>query len=538
MPIPFLLGLGAVIAGAAGVGGHLSAKETNEQAQRVSRDAQNLYNNAKASLVTAQNKTEQSLLTLGYRKKNVLDTSMNQFLNSFNKIKEINFRETVGLNELSKFTIDQQGALEIQRMSDIYSDSIKSGATGAAAGAVIALAASGALPVVTGTLATAGTAVMAGEIGVAAGLAGSALSFGAAMTPLAAVAAPVVLFTGISASVKADENLEKANVMYSEARSAAEQMRVSETLCYAISERANMFDNLLVDLNTMFTECSGLMAGLIRKKEGKIFKKKLNSADFTDDEIKLIAVTRALAGAVKSVIDTPMLSKDGEISYESKNMYETTVNELPNLSIEVNNVKMNINGVKPIPAKSVNSNKANSFSMSKKVRNVLAFLVGVILSVLFAKQISIALTNPKDKIIVFNALMVNQVALWFVFCASSTMIIGKRLSDFSKKICRIGNFVGLSVLYIQFCRTVINMKHYIIFSSVMILVLLVIIGIFSDKCSAFITYQSFAIGGAPCAFLIYAFFTRFLGFSDIVFLVLTALANSIFVGLAMSVEDT
>lgn len=48
MPIPFLLGLGAVIAGAAGVGGHLSAKETNEQAQRVSRDAQNLYNNAKA----------------------------------------------------------------------------------------------------------------------------------------------------------------------------------------------------------------------------------------------------------------------------------------------------------------------------------------------------------------------------------------------------------------------------------------------------------------------------------------------------------
>lgn len=538
MPIPFLLGLGAVIAGAAGVGGHLSAKETNEQAQRVSRDAQNLYNNAKASLVTAQNKTEQSLLTLGYRKKNVLDTSMNQFLNSFNKIKEINFRETVGLNELSKFTIDQQGALEIQRMSDIYSDSIKSGATGAAAGAVIALAASGALPVVTGTLATAGTAVMAGEIGVAAGLAGSALSFGAAMTPLAAVAAPVVLFTGISASVKADENLEKANVMYSEARSAAEQMRISETLCYAISERANMFDNLLVDLNTMFTECSGLMAGLIRKKEGKIFKKKLNSADFTDDEIKLIAVTRALAGAVKSVIDTPMLSKDGEISYESKNMYETTVNELPNLSIEVNNVKMNINGVKPIPAKSVNSNKANSFSMSKKVRNVLAFLVGVILSVLFAKQISIALTNPKDKIIVFNALMVNQVALWFVFCASSTMIIGKRLSDFSKKICRIGNFVGLSVLYIQFCRTVINMKHYIIFSSVMILVLLVIIGIFSDKCSAFITYQSFAIGGAPCAFLIYAFFTRFLGFSDIVFLVLTALANSIFVGLAMSVEDT
>ena len=49
MPIPFLLaGLG-VAAGVIGVGGHLSAKETNERAQRISEDAQELYNNAKHS---------------------------------------------------------------------------------------------------------------------------------------------------------------------------------------------------------------------------------------------------------------------------------------------------------------------------------------------------------------------------------------------------------------------------------------------------------------------------------------------------------
>ena len=46
---------------------------------------------------------------------------------------------------------------------------------------------------------------------------------GLAMTPLAAIAAPVVLFTGISSSFKADENLEKAKTMYAEAEAARQK---------------------------------------------------------------------------------------------------------------------------------------------------------------------------------------------------------------------------------------------------------------------------------------------------------------------------
>ena len=72
MPVPFLLGALGVAAGVIGAGGHLSAKETNESAQRISEEAQELYNNSKRSLEQAQNKTEKSLLKMGYQKKNVL----------------------------------------------------------------------------------------------------------------------------------------------------------------------------------------------------------------------------------------------------------------------------------------------------------------------------------------------------------------------------------------------------------------------------------------------------------------------------------
>lgn len=339
MPIPFLLaGLG-VAAGVLGAGGHLSAKETNEKAQRISREAQEMYDEEKQRLVNAQNYTEKALLSLGYEKKNTLDGSMKQFLNSYDKIKHINVKDSIGLDELEKFSIDPQGAISMQKMTDIYANSMKSGATGAAAGAVVALAASGSLSVVTGGLATAGSALLAGEVSAAAGIAGSALSFGAAMTPLAAVAAPVILFTGISASIKADENLEKANTMYAQAEAACEQMKISEVLCEGITDRSNMFKDVLIELNKMFSECTVLLDQVVRKKEGRFFKKKITSADFSENDLKLIAVSRSLAGAVKAIIDTPILDNEGALSESSWDTYSETERLLPEFSEAVEEVK-------------------------------------------------------------------------------------------------------------------------------------------------------------------------------------------------------
>ncbi|GLB30039.1 hypothetical protein LAD12857_19620 [Lacrimispora amygdalina] len=339
MPIPFLLaGLG-VAAGIIGAGGHLSAKETNEKAQRISEDAQDLYNNSKMSLEGAQNNTEKALLQFGYAKKKILDCSMKQFLQSYEKIKSIEVKNSVGLDEISNFSIDRQDAILIRKMSDIYSSTISSGATGAAAGTVIALAASGSLPVVTGTLSLAGSTLAMGEIGAAAGIAGSALSFGAAMTPLAAVAAPVVLFTGISASIKADENLEKAQTMYAEAEAASEKMKVSETLCRAIADRSNMFNEVLVQVDEMFSECARMLDTVVRKKAGIFGQKKIKSDNLSDEELKLIAVTRSLAGAVKSIIDTPILSKNGNVSAESEDIYSQITFKLPVFTEAVKEVK-------------------------------------------------------------------------------------------------------------------------------------------------------------------------------------------------------
>ena len=188
----------------------------------------------------------------------------------------------------------------------------------------------------------AGVMLSIGEFGTAAGIAGSAV--GAALTPLAAVAAPVVLFTGLAASMKADENLEQAQVMQAQAEEAIEKMETSMILCEAIAEKSEMFNELIKQLNGMFDECSQKLEQTISRREAerrKYKNKKLQGRDFTREEIKLMAVTGSLAKPMKIAIDTPMLKDDGsgELTPEAENGFENMQVQLPAFADQVAAVK-------------------------------------------------------------------------------------------------------------------------------------------------------------------------------------------------------
>ena len=200
---------------------------------------------------------------------------------------------------------------------------------GAATGTVIALVTSGSLPIITGALSVAGTAAALGEFGFAAEMVGSAFSLGVACTPFSAIAAPVLLFTAFSANATADENLHKARTMYAKAEAAVEEMRVAQTLCEGIEERADMLDDLLSDLDGMFSRCTAIMDVVTRKKVAAVRGRAVRAEDFTRDELKLLAVTRALAGAVKQVMDVPLLTQDGDLTEQSEDVYYKVREGLP-----------------------------------------------------------------------------------------------------------------------------------------------------------------------------------------------------------------
>ncbi len=300
MPLPlFLLGL---LAGSVALGGgaHLSAQEKNEKAQQLAKEAKRLYDSSKRSLNKAQKRTQKSLLTLGTTKKHVLNTSISQFMTAYNRIKNAELSDADNLNELKDFMIDKQGVLLLKEMSDLDEATLSDGvATFAATSALVAL----------------GT------------------------TPLAAIAAPVVLFSGIRADINADENIEKAKTMYAEAEAAVEKMKTSEKLCNSISKKADMFNGLLLDLDERFSYCTALLDEVTEKKI-KIPNGKIDAKTLTVEEKALLATTRALAGAVKSVISTPILAKGGKsVSSKTHRIYRETADKLPAFTESINKIK-------------------------------------------------------------------------------------------------------------------------------------------------------------------------------------------------------
>ncbi|MBQ7578253.1 MAG: hypothetical protein IJT21_08320 [Synergistaceae bacterium] len=181
-----------------------------------------MYDDAKKVLNAAQDKTTSALNTLASTKKNVLRNTMPRFIKSFDRVKHVQLGQTSGIKEIENFKIDSAALVQMQKMADIQ-DNFLSGAAGVGAGL--------ALTTLTGV---------------------GALSFAG----LSAIAGPVMLFTAFSASTKADENLEKARVMYADAERVAEKMKTSTILCEAIEERSNMFNELTSDLNNFLSSCT------------------------------------------------------------------------------------------------------------------------------------------------------------------------------------------------------------------------------------------------------------------------------------------
>lgn len=535
MAIGLLLAGMAVVSGAVGIGGHINARETNERAERKMMEAQELYDEAEAELNVSKENAENALLKLGYQKKSILDSSMRRFLAAYDKIKHIQVVESIGINELSKFTIKSQDELELRKITNIYSSSIQSGAAGAATGAIVALAASGSLPIVAGGLTTAGTALAAGEIGLAAGVAGSALSFGAAMTPLAAVAAPVIMFTGLSASAKADENMERARAMYAEARAAAEEMRISITLCNAIVDKSNMLNGLVVELNKMFTECSNLLEGVVRTKEGRFFKKTLTSESFTEDELKLIAVTRALAGAIKAVIDTPILTNDGNLAIQAQKVYDQTQAKIPdfkNAVQEVRNVDYDISYDSDIADKKVVSEKkiqTKAASEKLTVFGITRCVVGVILGVYIATKYSLDIaeyiSDSYSKFLFLDSIIVNVIGVWLLIFSNIAMFVGKFRGTKGAKVSGFCSGLALFILYVQYCRTMEELDHYIIKSLIIMVVSVIVWFVLSEKkwnFAGFIASEAGIIIFLMPLFLIYILFGEAIGISKILCLVVTS----------------
>ena len=320
MPLPLLFIGVAAATGTFGVGSTIKASIDANTAKLVNKNANEIVQSSTEWVNAQRLACGRSLTQLGEEKLFVLSSSMTEFLDCFQKIKNVDFKDTEGLDELKKFHIDEHDFEEMRSLVT-FAGSLAGGAVaGTAGGALAAFGAYGAaqalafastgtaISALSGAAATNATLAFFGGGSLAAG--GLGMAGGTAVLG-GLVAGPALMVMGLVAGNAAKKNLEKAYTNRSEAIQIASQLNVAGLQCETIRRRTYMFYNLLARLDTYFLP-------LIYKMEDIVANEGEDYRAYSADSKKVIASCASAAVSVKSVLDTPLLTDDGLLTNESE----------------------------------------------------------------------------------------------------------------------------------------------------------------------------------------------------------------------------
>ena len=103
----------AVVTGATGAGATVKAGVDHSKAKKINANTEERIAYAANRLDTLRQQCGDALQRLGEEKLFVLSNSITSFLDTFTKIKNVDFADSEGLSELSKFHVDETTFAEI-----------------------------------------------------------------------------------------------------------------------------------------------------------------------------------------------------------------------------------------------------------------------------------------------------------------------------------------------------------------------------------------------------------------------------------------
>lgn len=329
MPLPLLFIAIAAASAAVGVGKTVKANSDVREAKKTNEKANEIVDNAKHRLDSVRSKCKLDLKTLGETKVRILHSSINHFIRSFGKIKNVNFQNSIGLNELAKLCIDTKDFEELKElgsfatsvMGGIMSGSMSGALTAfgaySAAGSLATASTGTAIASLSGAAATNATLAFFGGGSLAAGGLGIA---GGTMVLGGLVAGPALAIMGFVMGAKASEEKEKAYTNLAKAKEFAEECGLASDMCSQISRKCTLFIDLLQNLDKSFKPC-------IAQLDEAIAEHGTDYRLFSQKQKQATAAAASLAKVIKTVLDTPILDKDGNITRDSDRILEQSIPE-------------------------------------------------------------------------------------------------------------------------------------------------------------------------------------------------------------------
>lgn len=318
MPLPFILAGIALASAGVGVKKGLEARDKNNRAKDIVSDAENLINKTKTEAKISEELCKKALENLGKAKLGGMK-NLDHFVEVFKKIKNLEI-DGIHLNDLNDIYISQE---ELEKMKKLGNFGIEVSAglvQGSIAGGLAALGAYGgtmafatastgtAISALSGAAATNATLAALGGGSLAAGGLGM---MGGATVLGGLVAGPAIAIAGFAMNSKAESNLENARSEYNRAKVACEKAKIGIDKCNKITKFSDMYAETTIKLNTIFIS-------LIMRLEKIIAELGSDFVYYNDSDKKVVAMSMAVAKAVKTIIEVSMLSKDNTLNCEAE----------------------------------------------------------------------------------------------------------------------------------------------------------------------------------------------------------------------------
>lgn len=319
MPLPILFIGFAAATSLLGAGKTVKAVVDNTNANKINTQANENVAAAQQRLETQRANVADSLEALGKIKLQVLSGNVTSFVKTFEKIKNIDFTSSVGLDELNKLHIDKKDFDELKELSNFAIGLTGGAATGIAGGALTAVGAYGAaqtfacastgtaIAALHGAAATNATLAFFGGGSLAAGGLGMA---GGVMVLGGMVAGPALLVMGLITGAQAQQKVDQALENKAQADEITEALNTASAQCSAIRRRTNMFYNLLAHLDSYFLPLVWQLEDIV-ENEGTDYR------TYTPASKKAVMAAASTAGSIKAVLDIPILTENGELTPES-----------------------------------------------------------------------------------------------------------------------------------------------------------------------------------------------------------------------------
>ncbi len=232
MPLPFILGGLALVAAGYGVKKGIDVLDADCEADEFIKKAENLKEEAKRKVDSAQSSRNQALVRLGKKKLHVLSHTVSNFLDHFHQLNRL--RITIGTKDTDMQDIQRQ----VSDARNLLNQLNANGIDGDSALGVIAgcggLGASGF---------TAG-AVLGGGL-AASGLAGMAVVGGL-------LAAPALAILGAFSASKMEKKRDDAKAYYSQVEVAVKKADVMVDQFQAVRKMADLFTRQITKFDALF----------------------------------------------------------------------------------------------------------------------------------------------------------------------------------------------------------------------------------------------------------------------------------------------